>query len=255
MWAVRSDGHEFQIEASISQIVAGESKLFTVIMRDITERVQILAALRTNEEMLRLLLDGVTDYAVYMLDPEGSVASWNAGAARIKGYSSEEILGKPISVFYPPEQRASGIPAKAHAGSRFQGPLRRRGQRTRKDGSTSWPTLSFFPCMTRPGKLRGFSKVLHDITDRKRAEDQLAAQVHKVSQQSGELMRSQQALEMQSRMLQSVLDSMAEGLVAADEQGKFIIWNPAAEKIVGLGAANLDSEQWPHTTGSFRTTW
>ena len=75
----------------------------------------------------------------------------------------------------------------------------------------------------RAGKLRGFSKVLHDITDRKRAEDQLAAQGQKVAQQSEDLMHSQQALEMQSRMLQSVLDSMAEGLVAADEQGKFIL--------------------------------
>ena len=81
LWAAHSDGHEFQIEASISQNVAGGKKLYTVIIRDITERAQILTELQTNEEMLRLLLDGVKDYAVFMLDAEGRVATWNAGAA------------------------------------------------------------------------------------------------------------------------------------------------------------------------------
>ena len=252
LWAAHSDGHEFQIEASISQNVAGGKKLYTVIIRDITERAQILTELQTNEEMLRLLLDGVKDYAVFMLNAEGRVATWNAGAARIKGYSSEEILGKPLSVFYSSEQQARGFPAKAMQEAVSQGRFEGEGERIRKDGSTFLAHVVILPMYDQAGKLRGFSKVLHDITDRKRAEDQLAAQGQKVAQQSEDLMHSQQALEMQSRMLQSVLDSMAEGLVAADEQGKFILWNPAAEKIVGLGAANLDSQQWSAHYGLFQ---
>ena len=200
--------------------------------------------------MLRLLLDGVKDYAVYMVDPEGRVASWNAGAARIKGYSREEILGKPISVFYPPDQRASGIPGmtlqEALPNGRFEG----QGQRIARTGPPSGPRWSSFPSTTRP-ELRGFSNVLHDITKSKQAEQKLAAQAHDLARQAGELTRSQQALETQTRMLQSVLDSMAEGLVAIDEQGKFIIWNPAAQKILGLGAANLDSQKWSEHYGLF----
>ena len=92
--AMRADGTEFPIEASISQIVAGGKELFTVILRDITQRVEAQAALRANEEMQRLLLDGVTDYAVYMLDPEGKVASWNAGAASQRS-PRHDVAGSP----------------------------------------------------------------------------------------------------------------------------------------------------------------
>ncbi len=251
-WAVRADGEEFQIEASISQVEVDGKKFFTVILRDVSEREQTEAALRANEEMLRLLLDGIKDYAVYMLDPEGRVASWNAGAARIKGYSSEEVLGKPISLFYPPEQQASGFPARALQKAVSDGRFEGQGQRIRKDGSSFWAHVVMLPMYDPAGKLRGFSKVLHDVTERKLAEEKLAAQTLELSRQSAELMHSQQALEAQTRMLQSVLDSMAEGLVAADERGKFIIWNPAAEKIVGLGAANLDSQQWSEHYGLFQ---
>ena len=176
LWAMRADGTEFRIEASISQIVTGGKKLFTVILRDITERVETQAALRANEEMQRLLLDGVTDYAVYMLDPEGKVASWNAGAARIKGYTAEEILGQPISVFYPPDQRASGIPGITLQEALFKGRFEGQGQRMRKDGSIFWAQVVILPIYDQTGTLRGFSKVLHDITKHKQADEKLAVQ-------------------------------------------------------------------------------
>jgi PAS domain S-box-containing protein len=249
--ALRADGQEFRVEASVSHSVARGRKLFTVILRDITDRLRTEEALRTNEELLRLLLDGIKDYAVYMVDPEGRVASWNAGAARIKGYSREEILGQPISIFYPPHQQKNGIPAlalqEAIAKGRFEG----QGTRIRKDGSTFLARVVIVPMYEETGKLRGFAKVLHDITEGVRAEEKLGAQAQELSRQSEELKQSQQALEAQRRMLQSVLDSMAEGLVAADEQGKFIIWNPAAERILGRGATNLSSQQWSEHYGLF----
>ena len=156
--AMRADGTEFPIEASISQIVAGGKELFTVILRDITQRVEAQAALRANEEMQRLLLDGVTDYAVYMLDPEGKVASWNAGAARIKGYTAEEILGQPISVFYPPEQQASGVPRMTLQEALVKGRFEGQGQLMRKDGSIFWARVVIFPSMTKPENCGAFPR-------------------------------------------------------------------------------------------------
>ena len=173
IWGVRQDGEEFQIEASISQIETGGKKMFTVILRDVTERKQAEAALRANEEMLRLLLDGIKDYAVYMLDPGGRVASWNTGAARIKGYSTEEILGKQISLFYTPEDQASGIPGRALQEAVSKGRFEGQGQRVRKDGSRFWAHIIVVPMYDHEGNLRGFSKVLQDVTERKLAEERL----------------------------------------------------------------------------------
>ncbi len=249
--ALRDDGEEFQVEASVSHTVTGGRKLFTVILRDITDRQRTEEGLRTNEEMLRLLLDGIKDYAVYMVDPEGRVATWNAGAARIKGYSREEILGQPISIFYPPDQQNDGIPALALQEAIAKGRFESRGTRIRKDGSTFLAQVVIVPMYDQAGTLRGFAKVLHDITQRVQTEEKLAAQARELARQSDELKRSQQALEIERRMLQAVLDSMGEGLVAADEQGKFLIWNPAAERILGLGAANLSSQQWSQHYGLF----
>jgi PAS domain S-box-containing protein len=252
LWAVRANHQEFPIEATISQVEASGKKLFTVILRDITDRLQTQAAMRSNEEMLRLLLDGVKDYAVFMLDPEGLVTTWNAGATRIEEYSADEILGKPISIFYSPEQQAAGLPAQDLQEALAKGRFEVQGRRVRKDGSTFFAQVVMLPMCDPAGKLRGFSKVLHDITEGKLAEEKLAAQAHDMARQSAELLSSQEALEAQRRMLQSVLDSIGEGLVAADEQGKFIIWNPAAERILGRGAANLHRQQWSEHYGLFQ---
>jgi PAS domain S-box-containing protein len=217
----------------------------------ISENGSAEAALPVNQEMLHILLDGVKDYAVYMVDPEGRGASWNSGAARIKGYTSEEIIGKHISVFYSKEQQAAGVPAKALHQAVSTGRFEAQGQRIRKDGSAFWAQVVILPIYGPGGKLRGFSKVLHDITERKQSDEKLAAQAQELAVQSDQLKCSQQALETQSLMLRSVLDSVAEGLVATDETGKFIIWNPAAEKIVGLGAANVQSSEWSQHYGLF----
>src|SRR5436305_12916030 len=121
----------------------------------ISENVSAEAALPVSQEMLHILLDGIKDYAVYMLDPEGRVASWNVGAARIKGYSTEEILGKHISCFYTAEDREAGMPVRtlqsAIATGRFEG----HGLRVRKDGSTFWAHVVILPIYDDSGKLRG----------------------------------------------------------------------------------------------------
>ena len=219
---------------------------------ELEQRVeQRTAALRASEEWFRLLLDGVKDYAIYMLDPEGHVISWNAGAARIKGFQSEEILGKDFSCFYKAEDIEAGKPARDLQESVAQGRFEEEARRVRKDGSIFWANVVITPMYDGSGTLRGFSKVARDISERKQAEERLTGQTEELSRQTEELLRSQQALENETRMLQSVLNSMAEGLVATDEQGKFIIWNPAAAKILGMGATNLPSLEWTAHYGLF----
>jgi PAS domain S-box-containing protein len=215
----------------------GQPLRVLVSSTDITERRRAEEALHESQERFRLLLDGVKDYAIYMLDPEGHVISWNEGAARIKGYQSEEILGKHFSCFYLPEERDTGKPSRELQESLAKGRFEEQAQRVRKDGSAFWADVVITPMYDDSGTLSGFSKIARDITERKRVEDALEEQ--------------SKALETQSLMLQSVLDSMAEGLVAADEQGKFIIWNRAAERIVGYGPADLPTQEWSEHYGNY----
>jgi PAS domain S-box-containing protein len=214
------------------------------LQSEITVRNQAQAALQETQEGFRVLVDGVKEYAIYMLDPEGRVISWNAGAARIKGYRSEEILGKDFSRFYRAEDVEAGEPARELMESLSKGRFEDEGWRVRKDGSAFWANAVITPMYDDRGNHRGFSKIARDITERKRAEEVLARQAE-------ELAHSRQALEAQSLMLQSVLDSMAEGLAAADEQGKFLIWNRAAENIMGYGPADLATQEWSKHYGTY----
>jgi PAS domain S-box-containing protein len=215
----------------------GQPLRILVSSTDVTERRRAEAALHESQERFRLLLDGVKDYAIYMLDPTGCVISWNEGAARLKGYQSEEILGKHFSCFYRLEDREAGKPSRELQESISKGRLEEQSHRVRKDGSTFFAHVVITPMYDDSGMLRGFSKIARDITERKRVEDALAEQ--------------SAALETQTLMLQSVLDSMAEGLVAADENGKFLIWNRAAERIVGYGPADIPTEEWSAHYGNF----
>ena len=175
VWGLRADGEEFPMEASISRTEVAGRRLLTAIARDVTERQRAEEALRAKEEQLRLLLEGVKDYAVYMLDPAGLISTWNAGATRIKGYLAEEVLGKPISIFYTAEQQAAGIPAEALQQALAKGRFESQGLRVRKDGSTFWAHAVIVPLYNQSGQLRGFSKVLHDITQQRRDEEALRA--------------------------------------------------------------------------------
>src|SRR6266702_3928003 len=358
-----------QVSALNTELEQRVEQRTAAVQSEIAARIATEQKLRASEELFRLLLDGIKDYAVYMLDPEGRVASWNVGAARIKGYSTEEILGKHISCFYTAEDREAGMPVctlqSAIATGRFEG----HGLRVRKDGSTFWAHVVILPIYDDSGKLRGFSKVLHDVTERKQVEEalresqaqltgiiqsamdtivtvddqqrivlfnaaaekmfgclaadvvgqpierfipqrfrpqhaghirrfgetgvtsrgmgtlgalwalradgeefQIEASISQIetrgkklftvilrdvterkqaeaelARRAAELARSEQALRVQTRMSQSVLDSMDEGLVTADENGKFLLWNPAAEKILGMGAMDLSIQEWaPH---------
>jgi len=170
-WRVRKDGTRFWASVVIDPIhaEAGELIGFAKVTRDISERKAAADALRRSEEQFRLLVQGVTDYAIFMLDPEGRITSWNAGAQRIKGYEKEEILGQHFSRFYTPEDRASGLPDRALTTAATQGRFEHEGWRVRKDGSRFFAHVVIDPIRDSDGKFLGFAKITRDTTERQEA--------------------------------------------------------------------------------------
>jgi PAS domain S-box-containing protein len=170
-WRVRKDGTRFWAHVVIDPITndAGQLIGYAKVTRDITERKAAQEALRKSEEQFRLLVQGVTDYAIYMLSPEGEVSSWNAGAARIKGYERGEIVGRHFSCFYTDEDQAAGVPATMLAIAAKEGRVEREGWRVRKDGTRFWAHVVVDAIRNEDGALVGFAKITRDITERKEA--------------------------------------------------------------------------------------
>jgi PAS domain S-box-containing protein len=174
-WRVRKDGSRFWASVVIDPICddAGNLIGFAKITRDITDRKAAHEALRESEDRFRLLVQGVTDYAIYMLSPSGEITNWNSGAERIKGYTRDEILGKHFSRFYTEEDRASGLPDQTLAVATAEGRFEREGWRVRKDGSRFWAHVVVDAIHDDAGALVGFAKVTRDVTERKHAAETL----------------------------------------------------------------------------------
>jgi PAS domain S-box-containing protein len=169
-WRVRKDGTRFWAHVIVTKLEGpnGEFRGFSKITRDLSERRRQEDLLRLSEERFRLLVEGVKDYAIFMLDPSGHVMSWNAGAQKTKGYEASEIIGKHFSVFYPPEVTASGWPARELELARRDGRLEDEGWRVRKDGSRFWASVVITSLQDAAGRHRGFAKVTRDLTEKRR---------------------------------------------------------------------------------------
>jgi PAS domain S-box-containing protein len=227
---IRKDRVRIDVSATISPIrdssgaIVGASK----IARDITERKRAEAALREQAKVLDLA-------QVIVRDPRGHIVSWSKGTEKLYGYTREEAVGQLshelLQTQFP--EPLEVIERKLAAAGTWEGELTHR----KRDGSHVVVASVWVLHRDSAGNPVRVLEANTDVTQRKQAEQQLAGQAK-------ELQRSQQALETQKLMLQSVLDSMAEGLVAADEHGKFTIWNPAATRIVGMGAEDVPAGEW-----------
>jgi PAS domain S-box-containing protein len=220
-WRVRKDGTRFWANVVITAMYDESGRLlgFSKVTRDLTERRNNEERMRQSEERFRLLLENVQDYAIFMLDPGGHVASWNAGAERLKGYTAAEIIGKHFSIFYPPEALARNWPAyeleQASKLSRFED----EGWRLRKDGTRFWANVVITALRDREGVLVGFSKITRDLTERRNTEERL--------RQSEERFRL---------LLEGVQDY---AIMMLDPEGRVSSWNLGAESILGYKAPEV----------------
>jgi PAS domain S-box-containing protein len=174
-WRVRKDGTRFWAHVVIDPIYDEESTLlgYAKITRDITERKEAEDALRESEQRFRLLVQGVTDYAIYMLSPQGVVSNWNVGAERIKGYSWDEIVGEHFSRFYTEEDQAAKVPVHALSTAAGVGRYEAEGWRLRKDGTRFWAHVVIDAIRDEAGELVGFAKITRDLTEKKAAAEAL----------------------------------------------------------------------------------
>jgi PAS domain S-box-containing protein len=171
-WRIRQDGSRFWANVVIDPVrdPSGELVGFAKIIRDLTERRGAEEALRQSEERFRLLVQSVTDYAIYMLDPTGIVSSWNAGAERAKGYTANEIIGQHFSRFYSEEDRARGVPQEALRTAMNVGRFEAEGWRYRKGGGRFWASVIIDPVRDPSGTLIGFAKITRDLSERREAQ-------------------------------------------------------------------------------------
>ena len=220
-WRIRKDGTRLWALAVLQPVRDSSGQLigFAKVMRDITERARRQDELFESERRFRLLVEGVSDYAIYMLDPSGTISNWNTGAQRMKGYSAKEIIGQHFSRFYTQEDRASGLPKRvleiALKDGRFEG----EGWRVRKDGTRFWASIVIHPIRRENGDLLGFAKVTRDITDRRAAHE---------------------ALRESERQFRLLVDSVTDyALYRLDPNGIVTNWNTGAQRIKGYTAKEI----------------
>ena len=189
-WRLKKDGSRFWANVVITRILDKDGRLlgFGKITRDLTER-------RLADQRYRMLIDSVKDYAIFSLDKNGFVTSWNAGAQRIKLYTADEIIGQHFSRFYTPEDAAAGLPQRVLQTALETGHYEGEGWRVRKDGTRFWSSILVTPILDEDGTLTGFSKVTRDISDRKRLMDELQRHADELELEVAERERTNAELE------------------------------------------------------------
>jgi two-component system cell cycle sensor histidine kinase/response regulator CckA len=218
MTAVRRDGGEFPVELSVAPYQVGETWLFSGFVRDITQRKQAEASLRESEERFRLLVESVQDYAIFMLDLDGRIASWNAGAERVRGYPAEEVLGRHFSIFYLPDDIERGRPDALLHAAKVAFRVEDEGWRVRKGGSRFWANVVLSAMRNDEGNLIGFANITRDLTERRRAEETLRAS------------------EVRWR---TMFEKFPVGIVLRDAEQRYIAANPAFQRMVGYSEQEL----------------
>jgi len=191
---------------------------------------------RREAEQLRLLIEGTTDYAIFMLDPNGNVVTWNSGAERLKGYTASEIIGQHFSQFYPLEAVKSGWPLYELTTAQERGSFEDEGWRVRKDGSLFWANVVITALFDEHNRLQGFSKVTRDLTVRKESEERAKrlleeATARRLAEQQAEIIQQQR------ERLHVTLASIGDGVISTDAEGKIEFLNSVAEHLTGWNTA------------------
>jgi PAS domain S-box-containing protein len=203
-----------------------------ILQAKVAQFVEIFEQLRAAKrqaEQFQFLIQGTKEYAIFMLDPEGHVLTWNPGAERIKGYQAEEIIGQHFSRFYPTEEVQAGKPERELQQAIATGKYEEEGLRLRKDGSRFWASVVITTLRDESGTLRGFSKVTRDMTERKRAEET----ARRLLQEEA----ARQAAEAQREQLRVTLESIGDAVIATDPAGRVTRLNPVAERLTGWSSA------------------
>jgi PAS domain S-box-containing protein len=214
----RRDGTTFPMGLSVGEARQEGQSIFVGIVHDLTERTRADQAVRDSERSFRLLVEGVTDYAIYMLDLEGRVTSWNSGAQRIKQYAAPEILGRHFREFYVEEERRNGEPERNLEVVRREGRYEAEAWRVRKDGSQFWANVVMDPIRNEQGQLLGYAKITRDITERRRAE---------------------QVIREAGVRINTLVETAVDGVILIDARGHIQTFNPACEKLFGYSAREV----------------
>lgn len=213
-WRTRADDSKFWGELSIVPLLQkGEASGFVCTLHDVSARKKYELDLRYNEERFRLMVQGIKDYAIFMLDPLGNILTWNDGARKIKGYTASEIIGKHFSNFYIAEDLEDGKPQMELKIAAKIGKYEEQGWRIKKDGSLFWANVVITALFNEQNKLIGFSKVTRDITDQRERDEQL-----------------RQTEEKYRLLVEQVTDY---GIFMMDDSGRIISWNEGAKRING----------------------
>jgi PAS domain S-box-containing protein len=216
------DGRVVPVEFISNRYAEGDRQVIQCSIRDVGNRQCEQESLQESDERFRLLVDGVGEYGIFLLDVEGRVASWNAGAERITGYTADEVYGAPISIFYPPDEVAAGRPALELKHARERGRWEYEGYRLRADGTRFWASVLTTAHRDEKGEIRGYSKVMRDIDERRRAE---------------------QALRESEGRLRAIVETAIDGIITMDDVGRITSFNPAAVHLFGY--ASGDVVGWP----------
>ncbi len=177
LFALRADGTEVPVDVMLSPVETAQGPMVLAVVRDISRRKRVEAKLEETQEHFRAIVEGARDYAIFMLDPEGRVVTWSLGAERTEGYRAEEVIGQHFSMFYTPEDVQRGKPQLELETAVAEGRYEDEGWRVRRDGTRFWANVLVTPLYNSEGRLIGYSKLSRDLTDRRRAEEALLAEL------------------------------------------------------------------------------